>query len=798
MCAVTAYGQEPVTPTPTAPILIEQPINKPADSPADGEMPPIIKEITIIGLKKLNPEAVMAKIQSRQGEPYSQKKLDADIKRLNESGFFLKADAIPELMPDGIKIVIKVEETANIEIIKFEGVKEFSIGQLERDLKLRVDGPLDSAALKNDQNLIRQKYKEQGYHFVDVNTQVDDGPKGKIVAFIVREGPRVKVRDVTVNGNNAYQSYHILLIFHKHRLLGLMNTQKHHWYSPGPYQEEELKHDLERIKTFYRDEGWLDVDAFIEDLAFNEIRENVAVTIRIEEGIQYQIGSISVTGNTIVSTDEIMNKIKAKPQQAYKGKTIAKDINMIKILYGRLGYIDCNVDFRKPTTEKGTVNVIYVVSESVPSSLELINISGNNKTREKVIRREMLLNPGDLMDYGAIGTSLDRVGSTRYFSKLEPEIEPGSKPNTKNIHIRVEEAPTGMVSVGGGYSSNNGFGGVLQYNQANFDISRTPRSFGDFFTSGSFAGGGQSLQLYWQPGITTTQSGIRFSEPYLFNKPVEMYIRYSSYERDWLDYNENRDGGSLSFGYRFRKGWKIGGGTRLENIDITNVESTAPLVIREMAGVSHLRSVNTSGELDKRDSWIMPSRGYRVNASYEIAGGGLGGDFNFTRRNIKGELFTTPLELSDRRRFILSFETRASQAQEYGDSADIPFFERLYAGGQSSVRGFAYRTISPKENGTPVGGKVLTVFSTELTYPLYMDDSSDRPIDIIRSILFYDIGNAAERWDELTWDTYRTSIGLGLRFQLGMVPVSLSMARPIKKAADDDLQRIQFELGFGF
>lgn len=807
-CAMSAaYGQEPaqppVTPTPAAPLgpISPTPPAPPAvEKPAETEQPRIIREISIVGLVKLNPEVVMAKMQSRKGNIFSEKLFDADMRRLAESGLFLKVNWVPEFLPDGIKITINVQETANVQEIRLEGLKEFSAGQIEKDLKLRVNGPLDSASLKIDENFIRQKYKDQGYHFVEVITKVTDGLSGKIVAFVVHEGPRVTVSDVSIKGNAAYPPYRALLLFPKNRILGLMATQKHHWYSSGPFQETELNLDLERIKNFYRNEGWLDVKAFVENLDFNETRENVAVTVRVEEGIQYHVRSISITGNTIVSLVEINSKIRIKPQQAYRVETINKDTNMIKILYGKLGYIECDVDPRKTTTSDGLVDLVYVIYERSPFSLDLVNISGNTKTREKVIRREMLINPGDKMDYGELRTSLDRIGSTRYFSNLfPPEIEPGAKPGTKNISIKVEEAPTGSVSVGGGYSTNNGFGGVLQYNQTNFDISRTPRSFGDFFTGNSFAGGGQSLQLYWQPGFTTTQSGIRFSEPYLLNKPVEMSVSYSAYERGWLEYNEERDSGSLTFAYRFARGWKIGAGPRLINTDITAVESTAPQVIQDMAGFSQQRSFRTFGELDKRDSWILPSRGYRLTADYEIAGGGLGGDYDFTRRTLKGEQFNNILELSDRRRFILSFEARASQVQEFGDSTDTPFFEKLYAGGSNSIRGFSFRTISPKEDGVPVGGKVLTIFSTELTYPLYMDDSSDRPIDIIRFIFpFYDIGNVAERWDELTWDTYRTSVGFGFRFQLGMVPVSLSYAWPIKKEPDDDLQRLQFDIGFGF
>ncbi|MFA5794984.1 MAG: outer membrane protein assembly factor BamA [Candidatus Brocadiia bacterium] len=811
------YGEvgnpPPVTPTPAAPVELSRPVTPESSAPVSPTVSAPVKQtaseesekkqiidIEITGLKKLNHDAVMSKVQTRTGDVFSNERFDADIRRLSESGFFTKVNWSTAIVEGGVKIIITVEETANIYKINFEGIKSISLSLIEKEMKLRVDGPLDTAALKSDENLISQKYKEAGYHFAEVSTVIGDGEKGKIVTFSIREGPYVRVRNVVINGNASFPVYHALLFFPKHPILGLMNTRAHHWYSPAPYQEKELYLDLERIKTFYRGDGWQDVEAFIEDVKFTEARDWVTVTVRIEEGLRYYVRNISVSGNTIVKTDEIMPKIRSKTAQPYQIKFISQDIQMIKTLYGKSGYIDCNVDIRTLfPSPAGTIDIIYDVSEGVPSYLGKVSISGNVKTREKVIRREMTINPGDLMDYGELRTSLDRIGATRYFQKLDYEIEQTDKPDIKNLHIKVEEGPTGQLRLGGGYSSNYGFGGILEFSQDNFDLSRTPDSFGDFFSSKSFAGGGQSLRIYWQPGVTTSQSGIQFTEPYLFNKPVELSVRYSDFHRNWIDYNEARVGGSLLLAYRMGKHWKIGGGPRFEDIYINEIESSAPAVIHQMSGASQIRAVNAFFEEDYRDSWLVPSSGYRWRLSDEVSGGGLGGDFNFTKRSLSLEAYTTPAEVSNNRKIILGGLLRTAQIQEFGDSGDVPPFERLYAGGYSSIRGFGFHSVSPKDDGVAVGGKVMATLNNELTYPLYSEDMySDRPLDIVRFLLFYDIGNAAERWSELTWDTYRTSWGFGFRFQLGMIPISLSMAYPIKHQPDDDLQRIQLDLGFGF
>ncbi|MBI4713345.1 MAG: outer membrane protein assembly factor BamA [Planctomycetes bacterium] len=770
----------------------EKAAEKPPEQPVAG--------IEIIGLKNLNPQAILSKMQSRKGDAYSQKLLEDDVKRLSESGFFSKINWSTEPAKDGIKIILTVEETEHIQTINYEGFKAFSYREVEQNIKLKVDGPLDRAALKYDMNVIKEKYLDKGYHFVEVNNRIDEGAKGKIVTYIVREGPRVTVDEITFNGDKAFPPYKVVLIFNKHPLLALMNTQTNGWLTSSPYREKELYLDLERIKTFYRNDGWLDVDVFVEDVRFNEPRSRVNITIHIDEGRCYVIRKLAVTGNTVVPTADIAGKLKVKEKDSYQVKTIAGDLRTIKNIYGKSGYIDCNIDVRTHfIPASGEVDLTYALVEGTASYLEKIKISGNAKTRDKVIRREMVIHPGDLMDHGAIQTSLDHIASTRYFQGLNFDIEPGSKPDTKNLHLMIDEGQTGMVRLGGGYSSNYGFGGILEYQQSNFDLSRTPRSFEDFFSSKAFAGGGQSLRLFWQPGIETSQTGINFVEPYLMNKPIELSVRYSSFERSWLEYDEDRTGGSFTLAYRLAKNWKIGAGPRVERIGISNLESTAPTSIVEMAGRNYLRTTSLFIEEDRRDSWLMPSRGYLWRVTGESAGGGLGGDFDFIRSNVKVSAYKTLYYLTDNKKIIFNFNTKLARIKEFGDSVEVPSFERLYAGGFDSVRGFDFRSISPKEDGVPVGGKVLAVVNNEITYPLYSEEiAAGRPMDIIKFVLFYDLGNVTDTISRMTWDTTRSSAGFGLRFMLGMIPVSLSAAYPIKQEPDDDTQRLQLDIGMGF
>ncbi|MFH1230801.1 MAG: outer membrane protein assembly factor BamA [Planctomycetota bacterium] len=755
----------------------------------------IIEFIEINGLKNINYQTVLNKLQSKKGDVFSVRVIEEDIRRLYEANLFSKIDWKTEQILQGekIKIILTVEESAMVAEIKFEGAGSISENILKQELKIKAGLPLNVLLLKSDSQMISEKYLEKGYYFVSVNYRVDDGPKGKIITYAIREGPYVKIKEIVFKGNKSFPPESTWLFFSK---IPLYNYMKQ---TSGAYHEKELMLDIEKLKKFYRDKGWLDVNIFIEDISFNEIKDRVFITIHIDEGERYKIGKITICDNKVISTPEIVTKVKITEGSMYEMEVILKDISSIKTLYGKLGYIDCDVEIKThfPTTS-AVINLTYQIIENKASYLEKIKIIGNDKTKDKVIRREMLIYPGDLMEYGLIRDSLDRIASTRYFKDLNYEIEDGSVPGLKNIVIKVTETTTGMMNFGGGYSSNYGLTGIIELNQINFDLANPPKSFGGFFSGKSFAGGGQQLRIAWQPGIQTNQYGIYFTEPYVFDKPVELNFNMFGSKRSWFDYYEDREGIGFTLSRRFWKTWQIGAGPNLEQINISRIESTAPISIQELKGDNSLKSLTAFIENDTRDRRFIPHSGYRCRYSEEYAGGFLNGNFNFTKTTLSAEDYQTLLTLPDDKKIVLNLNSKLAQVEQFDDSTDVPFFERFYAGGFGSVRGFRFRTISPKQNDVAIGGKIMAVFNGEITCPLYTEEMAGHPLEIIRAAIFYDAGNVVNSWDELKWDTARSSFGWGFRFQLGMIPVSLDFASPIRKQPGDETQHLTLNLGFGF
>src|SRR3989339_267780 len=769
---------------------------------SESKKPPIIDSIEIVGLQQVNYQTILNKLQSKKGEPFSQSILEEDIRRLYESNLLFKIDWKVEDVVAGekVKIILIVEESVMILEVKFEGVDEFALSALRGVLKIGDNSALNTFLVKADIKTLIDKYLEKGYYFVDISYRVDNGIKGKILTYTVREGPKVKISDIIFKGNKSFP-----VISFGEKLLSLKKLFSTHppynqmKQTSGAYQEKELIMDVERLKKFYRDGGWLDVNIFIEDVAFNDEKNRVTITIHIDEGERFKVGNFTVLNNKIISASDILAKTKVKEGVVYEMEVILKDINSIKSLYGKLGYIDCDVEIKTHFPAKpAIVDLVYEVKEGQPSYLEKIKITGNDKTKDKVIRREMVIAPGELMDYSLIRKSLDQVSLTRYFKDMDFDIEDGSLPQHKNILLKVEETTTGMMNFGGGYSSSFGFSGIIQYDQINFDLANPPKSFGGFFTGKSFAGGGQRLRLTWQPGISTSQYGLSFTEPYVFDKLLAFDFNISGFERDWIDYSEDRDSIDFSLAKRFKETWLIGAGPRTEQIDISNVDSDAPQSIKDLDGNNTQQSVTYFIENDTRNRWYFPNGGYRLRLSEEYAGGFLGGDFDFTKTTLTVDKYNTLLDLSDSKPIVLSINSRLGQVERFGDTSVTPFFEKFYGGGFKSARGFRYRTISPKVDGVPVGGKIMGMVNSEMSYPLYTEEMAGATMEIMRLGVFYDAANVVNSWNELKWATTRTSFGYGLRFQIGMIPVSLDIAYPLKQQPDDEVQRVQMNLGFGF
>lgn len=751
---------------------------------------PIVKKIDIEGLKRYTPDLVLAKMQTKVGKPFVQDTLISDIHRLYATGFFADISWEQSEYEDGVRILLKLRENEVIEDVVFQGLKKFKVADIQKDIKVKKFENYAEHFIKQDREFIKEKYLEEGYHFVEVDAISRAGTVGVIVEYRVREGPRVLVNTIILNGVKQIDPDDIL---------DVMKTKEDVWYTSHPFKRRTLDEDIERIKHYYRSEGYLDVDVKLEDIVFSPDKTEVDITIWIDEGKQYFVDSIAISGNTLFSTSEIETRLTLAPGKPFKFKDIEKDVRTIKLMYGEKAYVQTEVRWDYKLAEPGRVALSFDIVEREKTIVGKIEIRGNTRTKDKVIRREILLAPMEEWNTLKLERSLQRLQAKRYFDDVSFSSRETADPAIRDLICEVTEGSTGSLRFGGGYSSNIGLLGMIEFRQRNFDLFNTPESFEDIFVGDAFTGGGQLFNLFAQPGDKRSTYGLSFREPYLYEEyPLGFDLTLSYLDQERAAYDEKRTSTGFGFDYRFETGWTLGLAFNFNFLDISNIEPGLPQWIQDLEGESELFAVVPSVSYDRRDDWFFPTEGYRVGLTLEAAGL-LGGDYDFNKIVTSGEWYNTLYTDSDGGKHVLRTETRIGWAQGYGDTEDVPMFERFYAGGTGSVRGFKYRTISPREDDKPIGGEALFMCSVEYSFPIYRTEHQDRKVDVLRLAFFVDAGNVQESWGDMAWDEMRYGAGVGVRFvipQLGPVPLSLDIGFPLKKEDDDETQTFHFNIGY--
>jgi outer membrane protein insertion porin family len=753
----------------------------------------VVRKIELRGLSAHSEDEILSKMQTKVGKPFSRDVIQGDIVRLDETGYFSDIQTATEPFEGGMAVIFMLKENTVVRDVVFNGLKRFSDRVLLADVKLRPGDLFNSFKLQTDATMIRDKYLNDGYYFVAVDSGAREVPSGVVVEHNVREGPRVTVEEISFTGNKSME---------KGDLMDNVLTGENGWFSSAPYVHSKVLDDVQRIMYRYRSEGWLDADTSVEEVKFSEDKEDVFITIHIEEGVRYYVKSFSLVGPKMFDSAYLLSKLQMKEGQPYTSKLLDKDRQAIKFIYGEKAYIDAELVVRTQyTSTPGEVMLTYEINEGSKVYLEKVRVIGNAKTKDKVIRRHVRVYPGDEINLKEVERSRDRLEASRYFENVDFRFESTDNPDAKNLVIEVQEGTTGNFRFGGGYSSGYGIVGLVELTIRNFDIADWPKSFQDIIDGTAFVGAGQNFKAYAQPGGKRSSYGVSFREPYLADMPLGLDVGGFMYSRTREAYDEDRTGGNLGVDRRFEdQGLSFGLGFRYENIDISNVDRhDAPWIVLEQEGDNDLLALTPNVTWDRRNSQMLPSEGYRLRFSYTFAGNFMGGDFDFSKAFFDAEYFTTLYMTDTGARHILSFEQRFGWAEPNGDSDDTPIFERFYAGGVSTVRGFENRTIGPRVDDYPVGGDATLVSNIEYSFPIYRTEISDRYADIIRLAFFTDIGTVTEELGDMHGSSFRSAAGFGFRFnvpQLGNVPISLDFGFPIDKEDGDDTQVIGLNIGY--
>lgn len=742
-----------------------------------------VGRVDFLGLETISEGFVRRLVRTRPDQPLNRGQVADDVRALLQSRKFLAAFATTAVEEGKAVVRYNVREKPAVLAVELEGNKRFEDKELF-ELTPVPNTPLDAWEVNRGREDILQKYRQAGYYYATVT--IDElalQSEGRVI-YRITEGPRVRVRDIDFEGNRALGT---------RRLRALVQSQTYIWiFRAGALDEDQAERDTLALQQLYRDEGYLDARVGYR-LDFDEIaRADVRLIFVIEEGPRYTVQEIVVRGNEVFSTTRLREEMELLPGRPARNELVRRDTERLRDLYGGNGYIDARIQTTFDYLEEpGLVVLRYDIDEDEQYRFGRITIRGNLQTKDEVVRRELRFYPGQFYNTNEVRRATQRLRETGLFRPESIEIVPLEPiDDTREALVTIEETETTQFLVGFGVSTDSGLVGSISLDNRNFDLFAVPRTWGEFFRGRSFKGDGQRLLIQFEPGTEVTRFRISFTEPYLFDQRIRFDSSAYLFQRGRDGYDEQRLGLSLALSRRFDggflDGWAIEGSTRFELIDIMDVDVFAARQIREQCGDHTLATLKGAIVRDQTDSRLFPTEGYRLSFAWEQAGL-LGGDFTFSKPSFSAAWYKTlQTDILDRKSVLA---VRADVAYIFGD---YPMFEAYYAGGFGSLRGFAYRGISPR-NGVyknAIGGNFIVLTGAEYSFPLYGQN--------LRGVTFVDMGTVEEGFGISAW---RVAAGFGVRLQVdffGPVPIVFDFGFPLIKQGDDNTQVFNFAFGASF
>ena len=752
-----------------------EPVVADREPPADVE--PVIQEprpepervvaVEVRGAKTVSEETVLAKVQTKPGAPYHEAALSEDIRRIFALGYFTDVRTETEPAQGGVRVAFLVTEKPTIAVVEVKGNRVMPTKRFVELSGVKAGQLYDARLLKEGTDKLKAEYARKGRPNAEVLSQVsvDEAKNAATVHWLVEEGPRVRVQQILVEGNEAFPD---------RRIRRLLKTKLRRWLiGRATYDERVLEEDLERIASFYRKNGYQDVT--VEKTVYEDPDHGgLILRLLIHEGQQHRVGDVALDGNVLFPEHELRRLLTLKPGSVYSREALQEDLRLLKQYYGDQGYINAQVapDTRLEEATK-RVHLTYHITENELAYLNRIDIRGNLRTKDVVIRRELRMYPGEPFNGKQMRTSIDRLYNLGFFEEVNVDTEPTDKPNREDLIVDVKEAKTGSFSFGGGFSSVDRLVGLVELEQRNFDWKNFP----------SFTGAGQDLRFRAQIGTVRRYFDLSFTEPWILGYPLSFGI--DAYNRTRLRsqrlgfaFEEQQRGAGLRLSKEFLDVVRVGLDYQLFRTEISNVVGDASADLKAEEGTADVSVGGLSVSLDKRNNRFDPTAGYYLFSSGDLAGGVFAGDKEFWRLQGGASHFWPHAD-----RFVFESRVRTGIVNEYSDTPKVPIFERFFAGGANSIRGFQERRVGPRDPLTndPIGGEALLVAGVEEVLTVIQDERS-RPI--LKVSLFYDAGNVWETVSDFG-SSFRSGAGVGTRVTTPIGPVRFDIGMPISGLGQD-------------
>jgi outer membrane protein insertion porin family len=746
-----------------------------------------VEDVRVVGNTQVSTAVILNLVRTHEGDKFDPATVAEDYQRIYGLRKFSDVEAKVEPTSKGVIVVFTVVEQKQIKRFNFLGNAALDTQTLQNAIDLKVGESIDRFRISLAKQAIENLYRDKNFPFAHVDIDNEQLARSGELTFTIVEGPNVRIRKITFPGAKSF-SYD--------KLKGQLNSKT--WIfiiRPGTFDPSIVEDDVAALRRYYEGKGFFDVKVG-RKLIWSPDLSEMQINFVIDEGLRYKIDRVVFNGNSVVSEHRLRQDLKMVEGVNYDQDIVERDVRQMVKAYSPYGYIYdpqssdpsyLRIDSRTVfSSEPGHMILEYDVSEGRPFRLGRVIVKGNTRTMDKVVLREMHVQPGELYNSGEIQDAVERLKGTPYFSNVS--ITPvGDDPTTRDLLVEVTEAKTASFNVGAGINSNGGVGGNLTYEQRNFDLTDWPSSVGDIFSDRAFIGAGQDFRASLEPGTQQTNASIRFTEPYILDQPFSLTNEIYYRDRTRENYDDVRLGDRISLGHRFNYIYSASLSLQGEDVNIDNIQDKEirSYQILDLAGHSQLSSVGLQARRDTTTRGLLPAKGTTTTLGIESYGL-LGGDFQFEKATGSFDYYQTLSQDLLDRKTILRF---------YGDvgwifGGDDPFFERFYGGGIGSIRGFAFRGVSPRDGPAQdrVGGDFSATGTVEVSFPL--------AAEILRGVVFTDFGTVEH---DVEIGVVRSSIGTGFRLTLpflGQVPIALDFAIPITKDHYDSTQFISFSLGF--
>lgn len=727
-----------------------------------------IHEIKIKGNKRIGTPTIAYYIKSEAGRPLSREQIRKDIEQIYGLNQFKNVQVETEPAGDGVDVIFIVEEIPSVGALKIVGNDKVETKDILAKLAIKRGATLSDHLIQDGIEQVTRIYHDKGYFFVGVKIESYPSPDNLAdVAIRIIEGEKVGIENLRFTGNKTFTAKEIA---------SQMEVKEKGWLSwideSGIYKKDNLRLDLLRIEAFYHDHGFLRVRVLEPQVEINKKKREMYITIGIEEGDQYKVAKLDIKGDDTLSTEELRAIVKSKEGEVYNESQIRQDVVSLTEKYSAKGFAYADVNPNTVINDKDkTVALDIAIDKGKKVYVGSIDVAGNLKTRDNVIRREFRLKEGDLFDGEKLKRSKQRINNLNFFEDVKIDTKRGKEPELIDISTTVTEKPTGSISVGGGFSSVENF------------------VFNGSISQDNFLGRGQKLMFSSSLSSIRTNYNLSFTDPRIFDSEILGGLDIFRNEGQYFSFTSKSDGMGLRFGRNLGEYDWAGLNYRYEQTTVTDVaaENVTPFLFNQFRTTSRIAP---SFVHDTRDDFLNPSRGWKSVIRLEIAGGVLGG-LDFYRTNYEF-IYYHPLFA----KLVGAFRFETNYADGYNGQI-LPIFERYFMGGATSLRGYTIRDVGPKDvSGNPLGGTQTLLMNFETQYPFTKS---------LRGFLFYDRGNAYGTGPDMSltrenmdFSDMRQSIGAGIRFISPFGPIGVAYGIKLDRRDNERMGEFHFSAGSAF